>query len=280
MKNRKYLLSVIRYLLFISFWLFTIREAILGQLGGTFAKRNIPKEYVELANFIARQPEYFRTLWVPKQPRFSPVSDLHPSFGSEFISTASAAVEFIKRFDQPEIQERLEKLAVEYIMIPSDPLGEIFLDDRHYDPKKRAEWEKYLDTVRWLKKLSSGSITVYETSKHDDHFWVTSGNILSYRMLSSGRYDVSLTTQTPTILYFSEGFHPGWRMRFVNQIILSQKTPTGLNSFLLPDKFTGDVQVFFYPDMYAELGRYISIITLVGVVVFVILRSKQIRLSL
>ncbi len=282
-KGKNILFHTTNYLLpatFLLFWFFTIREATLGKLGGTFTKRNVPQEYVELANYISRQPDFFRILWVPKQPRFSPVSDLHPSFSSEFINSASNFAGFVARFDNPDIQGHLEELAVKYIVIPYDALGEIFLDDRHYDPKERTEWERYLDTIIWLKKLSSGSITVYETSRRNDHFWVSDGKISDYRMLSPGRYEVTLATQSPAILYFSEGFNPGWRVRLGIQIIASKKTPSGLNSFVIPWGFMGDIQVFFYPDVYAKWGRIVSIVTLAGIAIFVILQSQRRRRSL
>lgn len=256
---------------FLVFWLFTIREATLGKLGGTFAKRNIPKEYVELANFIARQSDFFRTLWLPKQPRFSPVSDLHPAFGSEFISIASTAAGFIQQFDRPDIQGRLEELAVKYVVIPFDALGEIFLTDRRYDQSERQDWERHLDAVGWLQKVSSGSITVYETRFHKNHFWMAAGNVSDYRMLSSGRYEVSLATDAPSVLYFSEGFHPDWRARLGQVTIASTRTLSGLNSFVIPMGFTGDIQIFFYPDVYAKWGRMLSIATLVGLAIFAIL---------
>lgn len=262
-------------LMVVFVWIALIWQAFFGKLGGTLQHHDIPKEYTRYAKFIADQPNFFRTLWVPKQPRFSPVSDLHPTFSSEFITSASVAAEFVKRFDKPDTRDRLTELAVKYIVIPYDALGEIFLDDRHYDPKQRAGWDKYLDGVGWIKKLSADGITVYETSKYNDHFWVTGGKISGYRMISPDRYDVSLTAQTPTVLYFSERFHPGWRLRFENETIVSKKTPSGLNSFVIPRGFTGDIQVFFYPEVYAKWGRIVSIVTLAGVAAFVMLQSQR-----
>ncbi len=260
----------------IFLWFFLIRQALLGKLDGTFQRHDIPHDYVNLANFIARQPDFFRTLWVPEQPRFSPVSDLHPSFGSSFISSASTAAGFVAQFDNADIQTYLEELAVKYVMIPSDALGEIFLSDRHYDSKQRSEWERYLDNISWLTRLSSGSITVYETKRHNDHFWLSGGKISNYQMLSPAHYNVTLTIYTPTTLYFSEKFHPGWQVRLGAQIITSRKTLAGLNSFAIPEKFTGDIQVLFYPEIYALWGRVVSIVTLTGtVLVLVILQSKR-----
>ncbi len=277
---KKKVLSLVGFmtrLAVVILWIVLIRQALIGTLGGTLQIHDVPKEYTELANGIARQPDFFRTLWVPKQSRFSPVSDLHTSFASEFISSASTAAEFVERFDTSATQGYLEELAFKYVMIPYDVFGEIFLDDRHYDPKQRQEWERYLDTIKWLKKVSAGNITVYETTKHHDHFWLSDGTILGYRMQSPDRYEVTLATQTSVTLYFSERFHPGWQARFGNQIIAGKKTPSGLNSFVMPGGFTGDVQVFFYPEVYAVWGRIVSIVTLAGVAIFVILLLRKRR---
>lgn len=267
-------------LMIVLLWLVFIRQALFGNLGGTLQIHEIPKEYIQLANVIARQPSFFRTMWVPKQPRFSPVSDLHPSFASENIIRASTAAIFTDAFDNSDTQRYLEELAVKYVVIPYDALGELFLDNRQYDRTQRLEWERLVDAIGWLKKVSSGSITVYETIKHNDHFWLTAGNISGYRMLSPDRYEITLATKNPAILYFSEGYHPGWRVSLENQIIFSSRTVSHLNSFIIPAGFIGNIQVFFYPEVYAKWGRIVSIVTFVGVAVFVILQSAHRRRSL
>ena len=125
--------------------------------------------------------------------------------------------------------------------------------------------------------MSSGSITVYETKRRDDHFWVTAGTISDYRMLSPGQYEVSLASENPSVLYFSESFNPGWQVRFGSETIVSRKTPSGLNSFDIPGGFTGDIQVYFYPEVYAKWGRIVSIATLAGLAIFVILLQSKSR---
>ncbi len=52
---------------FIIFWVFSIHPAIFGQLKGTFEKHEVPKEYIELKDFLYNQPDFFRTLWIPRK---------------------------------------------------------------------------------------------------------------------------------------------------------------------------------------------------------------------
>ena len=60
------------FLLFaFCFLLFLIRPAVFGQLGGTFVRFELPVEYVKLKDFLHREPGFFRTLWIPRQHRFS-----------------------------------------------------------------------------------------------------------------------------------------------------------------------------------------------------------------
>lgn len=269
------LFEFILRLTIIFLWIFLIRQAFFGGLSGTFRKQEIPHEYLRFTSFITSQPEYFRTLWIPKQSRFGPVSGLHPAFSSEFISNASTAAEFAIRFDSPDMQNYLDELAVKYVVVPDDVMGEIFLEDRHYDPRQRAEWERYLDNVDWLKKISTNGITVYETVRHNDHFWMSNGKILGYRMLSPDRYEITLTSQSRATLFFSEGFHPGWQLQEGSDVIISNRTSTGLNSFNLPQGFSGKVEVYFYPETYVQWGSVVSVTTFIGVIIFYILRFRR-----
>lgn len=166
MKNRKYLLSAICYLLFISFWLFTIRQAVLGQLGGTFALHSVPEAYVALKNFLVTQPEFSRSLWVPRQSRFAFSSSLHPAVEAQPLFAATSSAMFLDYLRNFNAREKLASISIRYVIVPSDPLGEIFVEDRRYDNRKRKEFVDGLDKIFWLEKLPFVGIDVYQISPY------------------------------------------------------------------------------------------------------------------
>ncbi|MDP3998025.1 MAG: hypothetical protein Q8P89_00205, partial [bacterium] len=172
---------------FLIYWLFLIWPAWMGQLGGTFKTHNIPKEYVQLKEFIASQPEFFRTLWVPQKQRFGFFSNNHPAlFAQHLVSPTvcqpplcsivnqsvkpenfdplvKSEVEILDKvreyslsyFKHPEASKVLSQMAVKYIVVPYDSEGEIFLQDRKYSREEREKYIKFLSGIPWLKKIDS-----------------------------------------------------------------------------------------------------------------------------
>ncbi len=267
MKNRSYLLSVICYLLFISFWLFAIREAALGKLGGTFAKHSVPQEYRELERFLQVQPNFARTLWVPRQQRFSYGTLTHMPVEAEPLFGATTAAELRVKLENPTSMELLGDLGIGYIMISYDSLGELFLSDRKYDEKKRQEYEKVLDGVGWLTKISSGNLTIYQTPRHKDLFWVSTNDALTYRRIRPDRYAVFFTVDTPATVHFLQSYHPGWVLRAGNTMVKSQRSPLGLNSFQIQGLGTYEGVVEFEPQKYVTWGLAVSLLTVLGVAI-------------
>ena len=266
------------------FLLFLIRPAILGQFGGTFAKHEVPKEYVELKNFLASQPEFFRTLWIPKQQRFTYASNTHPSIEAAplfskgnpyapFIATNSA--ELISFLKNSKTQKYLSSIAVKYVVVPYDSLGEFFLEDRKYNEKERITLEKSLDTIGWLKKQKEGRITLYEVPSYEDRFILRNTGKLSYRIISPSLYAISVSTIDKNNLIFSENFNPYWVAKINGDKISSVKTKEGLNSFSVPSgEYT--LEVYYFPEQYYSYGRVISLVTLcIAIMTIFMLKSKN-----
>lgn len=275
MKNRKYLLSAIYCLLFITFWLFSIRPAILGQLGGTFVGHSVPQEYEELERFLQNQPNFARTLWAPRQQRFSYGTLDHTPVETEQLFGATTAAELKAKLDEPTSQDRLSDLGIGYIMIPYDSLGELFLSDRTYDGKKRQEYETVLDSVVWLTKIRSGNLDIYQTPRHRDLFWISTNEAIVYRRIRMDQYAVSLTVKAPATVYFSQRYHPGWVLKVGKTMITSQKSPQGLNSFQIMSPGTHDGIVEFEPQKYVTWGVVLSVLTVAGVVLAFMLPKKD-----
>lgn len=147
---------------FTVFWLLIVRDAVWGDLGGTFVRRSVPVEYVALKDFLLAQPEFFRTLWVPRQSRFAFSSAVHPAVEAQPLFGATNAATLASAFSDPQAHGALRTHAIRYVIVPSDPFGEIFSSGRLYDPRKRQSYEDMLGRISLLRKLPIFELPLYE----------------------------------------------------------------------------------------------------------------------
>ncbi|QQG40424.1 MAG: hypothetical protein HYV37_02525 [Candidatus Levyibacteriota bacterium] len=262
--------SSVKYLVlaaFLLFWLFLIRPAILGQLGGTFQQHEIPKEYIVLKDFLHDKSEFFRTLWIPRGIRFNYFSNNHlivaleKLFGTRYIST--------------ETKTYLQELGIKYIIVPFDPLGEIFVTNRKYDEEQYKDTIKRLETLSWLTRLHGfGRIAVFEVPHPKDRFWLTKNGKISYTMINPVDYDLTISITEPQNLIFSENYNPSWIAQSDGFTAVSSKTSMGLNSFFFDKAGDYHIKVIFAQERYFRIGWVIASITLT-IVIFAILALKH-----
>ena len=260
-KIKPYKFAYILPLVFMIFWLATIRQAVFGQLGGTFSKHDVPQEYIELKDFLYNQKEYFRTLWVPRQQRFSFVSNIHPAIEAELLFGTRNAEELSKKISNKKVQSLLSELSVKYILIQYDSLGEQFVKDGKYSEKYRTEYEKKLDTIPLLKKIRNDKITVYEMP-FKDHFILDKSGKVSTIMINPMHYILTVSVDSPQNLIFSESFNSYWILTENDRVIHSIKTENGLNSFWLERQGKYRVNVSFSLEKYYQYGRIVSLLTI------------------
>lgn len=270
LKKKIVWLSVIA---FIIYWIITIRPVIVGNLGGTFADRRVPEEYVQLKDWLVAQKTFFRTLWVPRQHRFTFVSQLHPSIEAGPLLGATDSASLVTVFSQSDAPRHLEYLGIQYVIVPYDVHGDIFQEDRRYSPAKRAYIEQALDRISWLKKISVDEVTVYKTLVAKDHFWTKDRKgIVAWNMLSDDRYVVDVSLNVPSELMFSEAFRPGWRASTGGKSIPAQEAEYGMMSFALP-KGTYTVEIEFTPRRIYLIGRVASLTTMLIVGLYLAIQS-------
>ncbi len=267
------------FLLFIFLsLLLLIRPALFGQLGGTFIHRDVPIEYINLKDKLNNDSQFYRTLWVPRQNRFTFYSTIHPSIEGEALLSATNAVSFSKDLKSKKMEEYLLALGIKYIIIPYDPYGEIFIEDRKYNQKKRDEYEKVLDGISWIKKVQDGKITIYETKNYKDHFWIVSGKgQVTYKQKFSTFYEVSIKNgKKNDVIVFSENYSPYWKMSIGNKSLIPFKLKNSkLNSFILPKDGSYIITIFYSGEKYYFIGRIVSLISLIFLLCILILRRKN-----
>ncbi|MEK7502014.1 MAG: hypothetical protein AAB609_00650 [Patescibacteria group bacterium] len=277
-KNKIFNFQNLFLILITLYLILLIRPVFLGQLGGTFEKHEVPSEYIKLKDFLYDQPDFFRTLWIPRQQRFTFASNIHPAVEVQplFKATDSASslqansAQTVSKLQRPESKRLLEELSVKYVIIPYDSIGEIFMRDRKYDEKQRVNLEKQLDNIGWLKKIKTGKITVYETQSYKNHFWLQGEGKVIYEILSPTAYDLDIEISQPTKLVFSENFSPYWIARIDGKYVTSNKTKNGLNSFVLNKVGKYNVKVYYTQEKYFYYGRLVSLFTVIVLVVLLI----------
>jgi len=276
-KIQNYSLSLI-LIFFIIHWVVLIHPAIFGQLGGTLKKHEVPKEYVMLKDFLHKQPEFFRTLWVPRQQRFTFLSNIHPSVEAGALFNATSSAQAIRGIKEKGYQY-FSELAVKYVIVPYDSLGEFFLTDRKYDKIIPEKISKSLENVPWLKKINGfGNITIFEVLLPKNHFWLEKSGKISYKMVSPTQYIVNVSTIHGQKLTFSEKYNPSWVAKVGDKAIKSKKTLNNLNSFAL-EKGGYDLEVIFLQDKAYGYGRAISLVAFLGVLFFIFKYRKSSSLS-
>lgn len=239
-------------LLVTCYFLLLMLPASLGELNGTIKSHEVPKEYVELKDFLHDQPEFFRTLWIPQRQRFGYFSFFHPAVAVSEVSE--------KLLIDPESKGLLQDRGVKYIIVPSDSEKELFLTDRKYDERLRKSIEKHLDKIAWLRKIDSpGNILVYEVTNQKDRFWILGkGQILSWDGIKPSTYRVSFQGNPGARLIFSDRFDSLWEARVDGETMQAENI-RGMNGFAIANSNTHTAIITYAPQAFVYYGLFISI---------------------
>lgn len=270
--NQKYVQNLLM-LFTICYLLFLIRPVFLNQLKGTFKLHTMPQEYTDLKNFIVSKPTFFRTLWIPQQQRYNFYSYAHPAISATELYKATNSAEVFKGLQKETARNYLSDLSIQYIIVPHDSFGEIFVKDRKYDDDQRQKVIAQLDAAKWLKRVDGfGKIVVYKTENARDHFWIENIGTISYKVVSPVEYEVFVSDLKPGVMVFGESYNPDWIAQIGGKKIRSQKTKEGFNSFLIEKE--GKYRIYFEKQTIYDYGRIISVISLIVILFILLYRHK------
>jgi hypothetical protein len=269
--------------LFIIFWFVTIRQAVLGQLGGTFMQSTIPIDYIQFKNFLSNDQQFSRVLWIPEKQRFGFWSDEHPAVWSYDLFHTASLSGTLAVMRNTDTQRFLQESSIKYIIVPSDSQKEIFLKDRKYDNRQYLNTIQSLDKISWLQKLSNfGNIAVYEVPDIKEHFWSTSNNLLvSYSNINPTQYEVSVkNAKKGDRVVFSESFARSWTATTGEIRIPSTRYDGRFNSFALTKDGDYTIEVEYTTQKWVDTGLVISLVTLLLTLgsIFLIKKKKLISL--
>ena len=265
--------------------LFLIRPSLLGELKGTFQKRSVPTEYIDLKNRLHVDAEFYRTLWVPRQQRFTFSSSIHPSIEAEPLFSSTDSASLAKKIQSSNAEQYISELGVKYIIIPYDPFGEIFIDDRKYSQKIRDSYERVFDKIPWIKKVEDGKITIYEIKKQKELFWLESNNgKISYDMISPTKYKLFVKgVKKGDTVIFSENYNSYWKANIDQSVIDSsiyqtnKKFSVVLNKFVLPKDGSYIIDLYYFAEKYYIIGRVISGVSLILLIILLFKLQRILR---
>lgn len=229
----KYLLTIV----IIAIFLWTTKPLITGEIGTLFVTRTIPKDYIVNKDFINKQSDYFRTLWIPKVSKWTFFTNIHPEMSLidvVNIDWKDLSKSFLSNNKPTETQRTLSFLnykntpnlfklsSIRYVYVPIQDKAN---DDDffvHYG-EPRQYYINSLNNITWLKKINIGTkdLVVYENENFRPHLYITQEKEtfrkeipfekVSYEFVHPTQYSVSLKNVKESFyLNFSESFHPDW----------------------------------------------------------------------
>lgn len=264
-------------ILFIVFWSVLLSPLLIGRYAGSFSAESVPGEYQNWADFLSRDQTFSRTLWLPKQVRYSYFTDKHPNIRADLFFQSTELSQILANLNRPEMLKKLQDLSIKYIAVPYDMDSEIFLVDRKYDANFRANVIDSLDRITFLNKISDfqDNLNVYLIPGVKDHFYVDNQETkIAERKIDATRYLLTLANVLPGArLVFTESFDPGWKMKTDSGKNYESSNLRGVNSFVLSENGNLSGQIYYEPQRYVFLGSIISVTTLlVGSFLLIFLR--------
>ncbi len=298
------LITILTAILF----LWNAKPMITGEFGYLFVERKIPNDYFIVKDFLSKQEEYFRTLWIPLSSRWSFRLNNMPIMSYNTIANADWNTFFTDNKNDLYLRNYSNQLfdltSVKYVVIP---LEDKVNDDNFFAKGLRKKLISQINKLSYLKKINirTKEIVVYENKDYRPHIYLTNNketihkNIpyqkIDFKYINPTEYKISLKNiSNPVYLNFSESFHPYWKIRvgkfnwfkaiFEKNYFLPDKYHSKndaiLNSFLIDPKLfcknnsdcNINLTLYFTPQSYVYLGGIISLTTLVGIIGYFILK--------
>lgn len=262
--------------LFLVFWLFTVRQAVWGEMRGTFTKHEVPREYKELSQFLSSQPDFFRVLWVPKMQRFGMFPSKHPSMSAEELFQAYSIQDLELAMQQTVKTGQLQDYAVKYVIVPFDSQKDLFITDRKFDQQLYERHVQLVQRVPGLVRIEQfGDLVVYEVRNPKTHFWIAGSGIpVGDKKLSQTAYEVSLKdVEKYQRLVFSESYSSNWYARTERgEVIPAEKHFGSIQSFILPEEGSYTLKIQYKPQ--EDVDRWLGVSGITGLVIILYLSHQ------
>ncbi len=259
------------------YFLWLILPALQGTIGGTLRQHQLPQEYLDLENFLRKDNDFSRTLWIPKAQRFGYYSEKHPAAFAQLFFQKTGTEDILAELKKPDTQRLLQEAAVKYLVVPYDTEGEIFLKDRKYSEEEYKKTVAALSQISWLSRVTSfGKIAIFQVAAPKGRFWLENGGeVAVVNTNNPTQYNVRIKTFGEERLVFSENFDSQWVMLVDGKKVASQMYHDRYNSFTITNAKTGNVTVVYAMQQYVEKGMIISVLSLIVVFIGILLSKSN-----
>lgn len=263
---------------FIIFWSILLSPLFLGKINGLFKLRTVSNDYIKYKNFITSQPEFYRVLWVPQIQRFGYFDNNHPAIGRGEIFADQSLNGILKELATPTMEQRLSDLSIQYVVVPNDTEGEIFVDDGKFDKKQYDLAVSKIEKIPYLtKEKNFGSLVIFKTRKYKSHFGFAKENSVgAVKVISSNpnSYKLSLQHPSDSILVFGDSYDPNWILKTPTGII-RPRPYHGFNSFELQHAGSYNIEITYTPQYMVSVLYVISVITFLGTLIVALYSLKN-----
>lgn len=260
-------------ILFILYFCWLISPALKGQLTGVFVAHRIPQEYVLLAQYLQSSPQFSRTLWVPTTQRYGYFSVNHPMVDAYTFFATENQNDIYNSLQKTKTQTRLRDASIQFVIIPDDTNGEIFLTNRQYSIKLYTKAVSRVSHISYLHEVKGfGNIKVFQLYGAHNHFWSPSKNMnIRISVINPTDYVVRVfNAKKGDRVVFSEAYDPNWIIEnsTTKQNLKNNIYDTLFNSFIVSNNGEHIYEVYYKPQRFVVTGLVISFITGVIIVTF------------
>ncbi|MDO8472101.1 MAG: hypothetical protein Q7S64_03085 [bacterium] len=169
---------------------------------GTFVPHQVPAEYLAFQPFLANDPGFSRSLWVPVMQRYIPYTQTHPAISLKDVAEgewspfkgADALPENL--LNHPYADWLLDQAGVKWVGLPLDTENEIY---RHYG---LADYFLQLVAGKtWLKEVDSGApaIRVFANEGAKDELYTAKQTVALDKELVA-KFNPALTAEDLLLL--------------------------------------------------------------------------------
>lgn len=153
------------FLVFVVFWIFTLRAVFMGDVRGNFRPMQLPQEYVQLKNLLVADSVPSRTLWIPQREKFAYASDTHPLLYADQLFPGASVSAVIALTKTPDFMATLEAAGVRYVIVPLDVEQRLFLNDYKYDGQEREALVASLTQTPLVQNPAFQAAAVFENNQ-------------------------------------------------------------------------------------------------------------------
>jgi hypothetical protein len=274
--TNKLLIKSIIIVIFISFWIYTIRQLPTGQLVGNFHPQHIDQEYNKLKQLLINDKTFSRTFWIPAIERFGYADNLHPAVDSLNVFSTSSISALIKNIESNEFNSIMTEKGIRYLVVPADFMHRIYLNDYKYDNSLKYKILFSLN-LKKLKKISGfNDLTVFDLGYNKPLFYDQNQNIIPSVINNQSEFSlISVNGKKINKIIFLMNYDKYWVLKYNKFEISPDISNDGFMEFNLPNsEINAQLKIIYKPQIlvnYLTLFSGLIFFTCMGIMVYILL---------